>query len=45
MAFLGLHPSEHTTGDKRRLGEITKTGNSHARRALIEGACPLCQHA
>jgi len=38
MAFLGLHPSEHTSGERRRLGAITKTGNSHARRALVEGA-------
>jgi transposase len=38
MAFLGLHPSEHTTGERRRLGGITKTGNTHARRALVEGA-------
>lgn len=37
-AYLGLTPSEHTTGGKRRLGSITKTGNSHARRALVEGA-------
>jgi transposase len=38
MAFLGLHPSEHSTGERRRLGGITKTGNTHARRALVEGA-------
>jgi transposase len=38
MAFLGLHPSEHSTGVRRRLGGITKTGNTHARRALVEGA-------
>ncbi len=38
MAFLGLIPSEHTSGSKRRLGSITKTGNSHVRRVLIEGA-------
>jgi hypothetical protein len=38
MSFLGLHPSEHTSGDKRRLGGIAKTANSHARRALVEGA-------
>ena len=37
-AYLGLTPSEHTTGGKRRLGSITKTGNGHARRALVEGA-------
>jgi transposase len=38
MSYLGLIPSEHTTGEHRRQGGITKTGNSHARRALIEGA-------
>jgi transposase len=38
MAYLGLVPSEHSTGSRRRLGGITKTGNSHARRALVESA-------
>ena len=38
MGYLGLVPSEHTSGDRRRLGAITKTGNSHARRVLIEAA-------
>lgn len=38
MSFLGLVPSEHTTGDARRLGKITKAGNGHARRILIEVA-------
>jgi transposase len=38
MDYLGLVPSEHTTGDKRRQGAITKAGNNHARRALVEGA-------
>ena len=37
-AYLGLNPSEYTTSDKRRLGPITKTGNHHARRVLVEGA-------
>jgi transposase len=37
-AYLGLTPSEHTSGGKRRLGSITKAGNGHARRTLIEGA-------
>jgi transposase len=37
-SYLGLIPSEHTSGERRRQGAITKTGNSHARRALIEGA-------
>jgi transposase len=38
MAYLGLHPSERSSGPVRRLGGIAKTGNGHARRALIEGA-------
>jgi transposase len=38
MSYLGLIPSEHTTGERRRQGSITKTGTSHAHRALIEGA-------
>jgi transposase len=37
-AFVGLTPSEHTSGEKRRQGSITKTGNGRARRVLIEGA-------
>jgi transposase len=37
-AFVGLVPSEHSTGPRRRLGSITKTGNARARRALVEGA-------
>ena len=36
--FLGLTPSEHSTGERRRLGAITKTGNTHARRLLVEAA-------
>lgn len=38
MGFLGLVPSEYSSGEKRRQGEITKTGNSHARRVLVEAA-------
>ncbi len=38
MAYLGLVPSEHTSGGRRRQGAITKTGNSHARRMLVESA-------
>jgi transposase len=37
-AYLGLVPCEHSTGGSRRLGAITKTGNSHVRRLLIESA-------
>ncbi len=38
MGFLGLVPSEDSTGNRRRQGAITKTGNSSARRALVEAA-------
>jgi transposase len=38
MGYLGLVPSEASTGDKRRQGSITKTGNGHARRSLVESA-------
>jgi transposase len=38
MAYLGLVPSEHSSGGRRRRGAITKTGNSHARRMLVEAA-------
>jgi transposase len=38
MAYVGLVPSEHSTGDSVRRGGITKAGNTRARRALIEGA-------
>ena len=37
-AFVGLIPSEDSSGPRRRLGAITKTGNGRARRALIEAA-------
>jgi len=37
-AYLGLVPSEHSRGYSRRQGGITKTGNTHARRLLIEAA-------
>ena len=38
MAYLGLVPSEHSSSDRVRRGSITKTGNSHVRRVLIEAA-------
>lgn len=38
MAFLGLVPSEHSSGAKRRVGSITKAGNSHLRKLLVEAA-------
>ena len=37
-AFVGLIPSEASSGSRRRLGAITKTGNSHVRRLLVECA-------
>jgi transposase len=37
MKFLGLIPSEYSSGERRRQGSITTTGNTHARRALVEG--------
>ncbi|MFT6101416.1 MAG: transposase [Arenicella sp.] len=38
MSYLGLVPSEYSSGSHRRLGPITKCGNSRARRLLVEGA-------
>jgi transposase len=38
MAFVGLVPSERSSGEQRRQGSITKVGNSHARRLLVESA-------
>jgi transposase len=38
MKFLGLIPSEYTSAERRRQGSITKARNTHARRALVEGA-------
>lgn len=38
MGFLGLVPSEYSTGNTHRQGDITKTGNGHARRVLVEAA-------
>ena len=38
MSFVGLVPSEHSSGATRRQGAITKCGNSHARWMLIECA-------
>jgi transposase len=38
MKYLGLIPSEYSSGEQRRQGSITKAGNTHARRVLVEGA-------
>lgn len=37
-AYLGLVPSEHSSGQSRRQGSITKAGNTHVRRLLVEAA-------
>jgi len=44
MAFVGLVPSEHSSGSKRAQGGITKTGNSHLRRVLVESAWHYRHH-
>ena len=38
MSYLGLTPSEDSSGEQRRHGAITKTGSRHARRLLVEAA-------
>lgn len=38
MAYLGLVPSEHSSGERERRGRITKAGNAHVRRVLVEAA-------
>jgi transposase len=38
MAFLGLVPQEHSSGSRRAQGGITKAGNTHLRRLLVEAA-------
>lgn len=43
-SFLGLVPSEQSSGDKRRQGAITKAGSTHARRLLIEAAWHYRRH-
>jgi transposase len=45
MAYLGLVPSEHSSGSAIRRGGITKAGNALARRVLIEGAWTYCMNA
>ena len=44
MAFVGLVPSEHSSGSKRARGAITKTGNAHLRRVLVEAAWHYRHH-
>jgi transposase len=36
MSYLGLVPSEYTGGNTQRRGRLTKTGNTPARRTLVE---------
>lgn len=45
MAYLGLVPSEHSSGGTTRRGGITKTGNGHVRKALTEAAHTYCHPA
>jgi transposase len=44
MAYVGLVPSEHSSGTKRARGGITKTGNAHLRRVLVEAAWHYRHH-
>ncbi|SOE64797.1 Transposase [Burkholderia sp. YR290] len=44
-AWLGLTPSEHSSGQRRRLGSITKAGNGHARHLMVEAAWSYCHPA
>lgn len=50
MSYTGMVPTEHSSGPKTRRGAITKTGNSHLRRVLVESAWHyrhrprLCKH-
>jgi transposase len=44
MAFVGLVPSEQSTGDRQRRGGLTRTGNTLARRMLIQAAWQYHHH-
>lgn len=44
MAFVGLVPAEHSSGSKKARGAITKTGNAHLRRVLVEAAWHYRHH-
>lgn len=44
MAFIGLVPSEHSSGTRQARGAITKTGNAHLRRVLVEAAWHYRHH-
>jgi transposase len=43
-SYLGLTPSQHSSGEHVRLGHITREGNSHVRRALVESAWTVIRH-
>jgi len=45
MAFLGITPSEYSSGGKEKRGGITKTGNRHVRRLLVEAAWHYRHHS
>ena len=44
MSYLGLTPSEYSSGEQQHRGHITKTGNRHARRLLVEAAWHYRHH-
>ena len=44
-AFLGLTPSQHSTGGKERLGGVTKMGDRYLRKLLVVGATAVLHHA
>jgi transposase len=44
MAYLGLVPSEYSSGEREHRGALTKAGNSHARRVLVEAAWHYRHH-
>jgi transposase len=43
-SYLGLTPSQYSSGNHVRLGHITREGNSHLRRVLIESAWTVIRH-
>ena len=44
MSYLGLTPSEYSSGEQQHRGHITKSGNRHARRLLVEAAWHYRHH-
>jgi transposase len=43
-SYLGFTPSQHSSGDQVHLGHITRQGNSHLRRILVESAWTVIKH-